>query len=85
MADHTPTPPQKPRGLLLIMMSLMAVMIITLMLWQKIVSPSPVKWSAFLEKIDQGEVAKINVGQESVKVTATKKGGGNELFGWPLG
>ena len=80
MADHTPTPPQKPRGLLLIMMSLMAVMIITLMLWQKIVSPSPVKWSAFLEKIDQGEVAKINVGQESVKVTATKKGGGNEYY-----
>lgn len=78
MADHTPTPPQKPRGLLLIMMSLMAVMIITLMLWQKIVSPTPVKWSAFLENIDKGDVAKINVGPESLKVTATKKGGGNE-------
>jgi cell division protease FtsH len=78
MADHTPTPPQKPRGLLLIMMSLMAVMIITLMLWKNIVSPPPVKWSAFIEAIDKGEVAKVSVLPEYAKVTATKKAGGNE-------
>ena len=78
MADQTPPPPQKPRGLLLIMMSLMAVMIITLMLWKNMVSTPPMKWSAFIEAIDKGEVAKVIVGPESAKVTATKKAGSAE-------
>ncbi len=78
MADQTPPQSQKPRGLLLIMMSLMAVMIITLMLWKNMVSTPPMKWSAFLEAISKGEVANIVVGPEYAKVTATKKAGGKE-------
>ena len=77
MPENPPPSPPKPRGLLLIMMSLMGVMIITVMMWKNL-SPAPVKWSKFVEDIGKGEVAKIVIGQEYAVVTPTKKAGGNE-------
>jgi cell division protease FtsH len=75
---ETPTPPpQKPRGLLLIMMSLMGVMILTVMMWKNL-SPPPVKWSQFVERIEKGEVAKLVIGPEFSLVTPSKKAGGSE-------
>ena len=78
MTDYAPTPPPKPRGLLLIMLSLVAAMIIMLMLWRNITSPTLVKWSALLENISKDEVAKISIGPAFATVTATKKSGGQE-------
>jgi hypothetical protein len=78
MTDYAPTPPPKPRGLLLIMLSLIATMIIVLLLWRTVTSPSLVNWSVLLENINKGEVAKTNVGPEFAKVTATPKAGGHE-------
>jgi cell division protease FtsH len=77
MADKTPPTPQKPRGLLLILLSFMGIMILTVMLWKNM-TPNPVKWSQFLERIERGEVAKIIYGPESALVTPTKRIGGTE-------
>jgi cell division protease FtsH len=77
MPENPPPPPQKPRGLLLIMMSLMGVMIITVMMWKNL-SPAPVKWSALIEAIAQGDVSRVVLGQEYAVVTASKKAGGHE-------
>ena len=77
MAEKPPPTPQKPRGLLLIMLSLMAVMILTVMMWKNL-SPTPVPWSQFIERIDRGEVAKVVLGPEYATVTPSKKAGVND-------
>jgi cell division protease FtsH len=73
MPDNPPPPPQRPRGLLLIMLSLMGVMVLTAMLWKGI-GPKPVMWSQFVERIQNGEVAKVRIGPEFATVTPSKKG-----------
>ena len=77
MPENPSPPPQKPRGLLLIMLSLMGVMIITVMMWKNL-SPAPTKWSAFVEAIGKGEVARIVIGPEYALATASKSAGGHE-------
>jgi cell division protease FtsH len=79
MADKPSQPPQKPRGILLIMLSLMGVMILSVIMMKNWNSP-PVLWSQFMERIDRGEIAKVDLGTEYVTVTATKKAGGNEYL-----
>jgi hypothetical protein len=75
MAEKPP-PPQKPRGLLLIILSLLGVMILTVMVW-KGVNTTPVKWSQFLERIENGEISKVVLGPEYATVTPIKKAGGS--------
>ncbi len=74
---ENPPPPQKPRGLLLIMMSLMGVMIITVMMWKNL-SPTPVSWTNFLDEIASGNVLEVEIGPESALVKQTKSAGNKE-------
>jgi cell division protease FtsH len=75
MPENNPLPPQKPRGLMLIMMSLMGIMILTIVMYKNW-SPQDISWSEFKEKIREGVVTKIVVGPEFAKVTTNRKENG---------
>ena len=76
MADNAPVPPQKPRSILMVMLSLIGVMVLMAMMmkgtWQK----DEVLWTKLIENIRDGKVAQVHPGSDSIQVKATKKGGG---------
>ncbi len=85
MAEKPQPPPQKPRGLLLIILSLLAVMILTVMMWRN-ANTSPVTWSQFLERVEKGEISKVILGPEYATVTPSRKvGGGDYPVYYPTG
>ncbi len=74
MPDNTPAPPQKPRGLLLIMLSLFGVLTLSLLMWSKLGSKD-VTWTAMLKMVSDGKVQRIQLGQEFAVVTTNKRPG----------
>src|ERR1700677_636255 len=71
MPENSPVPPQKPRGLMLIMMSLLGILVLTLMMYNHLVPRDP-SWSQFLDKIRSGEVVEIQRGHEDAQVREGK-------------
>ena len=71
MPENSPVPPQKPRGLLLIMMSLLAMLVLALMMYNHLVPREP-SWSQFLDKVASGEVIEIDEGLEYAQVREGK-------------
>jgi cell division protease FtsH len=72
MPEHTPPPPQKPRGLALIIFSLIAVLMLTIMMWRHL-GTHEVSWSDLItERIPNGEVAKIELESDSALVYPTR-------------
>jgi cell division protease FtsH len=74
MAENTPVPPQKPRGLMLIMMSMIGVMILVMMMYKSFYIHE-IAWSSFMERISDGEVNDILLNADSAQVTASKSAG----------
>jgi cell division protease FtsH len=68
MSEPTPpAQPQKPRGLMMIMLILLGVLLLTFMLVHNIDHDEP-SWSRFLQNVHDGKVVKIRPGPEYVQV-----------------
>jgi len=75
MSDPNPPPqPQKPRGLLMIMLLLLGAMMLGLLMVRNL-KLEDVAWSDFLANVEAGKVTKIEQGSESLVVTPTKDEG----------
>ncbi len=74
MSEPTPTPPQKPRGLLMIMLLLFGAMMLVVMMFRNL-QPDEVSWSALLGNIEKGKVLRIEQGAEFLVATPTKDAG----------
>jgi cell division protease FtsH len=76
MSDlNTPQPPQKPRGLLLIMLVLFGTMMFVVLMFRNL-QPEEVSWSRFLANVEDGKVTSIEQNSESLVVSPTKDVGG---------
>ncbi len=74
MSEPTTPPPQKPRGLLTIMMLLFGSMILVVLMFNPM-QPEKVAWSDFLTNVEEGRVTTIAQGAEELVVTPIKDGG----------
>ena len=74
MSEPTTPPPQKPRGLMMIMLLLFGAMIMVAMLFNNL-QPEKVAWSDFLTNVEEGKVTSIEQGAEFLVVSPTKDGG----------
>ena len=74
MSEPITPPPQKPRGLLMIMLLLFGAMMLVVMTFKNL-QPDEVSWSALLGNIEKGKVLKIEQGAEFLMATPTKDAG----------
>ena len=75
MSESTPPqPPQKPRGLLMIMLLVFGAMMLVVLMFRNL-QPEEVAWSDFLANIEEGRVTKIEQNYEFLVVTPTKDAG----------
>jgi cell division protease FtsH len=74
MSEPHAQPPQKPRGLLTIMLILFGTMMLVVMMFRNL-QPDEVPWSRFLANVDEGKVTRIEQGSDYIVVTPTKDAG----------
>ncbi len=77
MPENSPPQPPKPRGVLMMTMLLIGLLVLV---WVAVHESGGgfgknVSYSEFLDRISKGEVARFNLGAESIAVTASKTGG----------
>ncbi len=70
MPDNLPpTPPNKPRGLVMIMLALFAALFIVILIY-KGPTPLPMTWSVLMERIAKNQIAKVKLAADAAEVTA---------------
>ncbi len=77
MSEPHAQPPQKPRGLLTIMLILFGTMMLVVMMFRNL-QPDEVPWSRFLANVDEGKVTRIEQGSDFIVVTPTKDAGAQQ-------
>src|SRR4051812_44313277 len=72
MPENLPPPPNKPRGLVLIMIAMFGVLFLAIMMFSKGMGTQSKSWSELLQMIREGEVLEIQPSPESVHVKLAK-------------
>jgi cell division protease FtsH len=68
MPENLPPPPNKPRGLLMIMLAMFGVLLLSIYMVRGL-TPKDKPWSKFIEEIRDGRIAKVQTRQEFALVT----------------
>jgi cell division protease FtsH len=72
MPENLPPPPNKPRGLVMIMVVLFFTLIFTFLVIRNGYGSQHLSWSDFLDRVDRGTVAKVEAYSDFAMVTLIK-------------
>jgi len=72
MPENLPPPPNKPRGLVMIMVVLFCTLIFTFLVIRNGYGTAKMSWSEFLDRIDRGQIAKVEAYSDIAVVTLIK-------------
>jgi cell division protease FtsH len=83
MPENLPVPPNKPRGLVMIMVALFAVLMLLILLVKNQSGTQP-SWSELLDRVDKGQVSEIQYFQDYLEVTLLRDPDNGEMKRFPV-